>query len=53
MVDIVIAVLPVSADTVKVINGIQVLHQSVNLLIGVEVSRISLLDALHMVVQNL
>ena len=53
MVDVIIAVLPISADTVKIINCIQVLHQGDDLLIGVEISRISLLDAFHMVVQNL
>ena len=48
MVDVVITVLAVTADTVKVIDGIQVIPEAVNILVGIKISRVRLFDLLHM-----
>ena len=44
MIHVVVTVLTVSADTVEVFKLIQIGNQVINLCIGIEVSRICLLD---------
>ena len=50
MVHVIIAVLPVSSDTVEIINAVQVIDDRLHLSIGVKVGRVRFLDALNMAV---
>ena len=48
MIDIIIPVLAVAPHAVKIINGIQIRPQLIDILVSIKISRISLLHLFHM-----
>jgi len=53
VVNIVIPVLAVAADTVQVVYGLKVIHKGIDILVGIEVGRICLFDTFHMGIHDI
>ena len=52
MIDVVVTVLSVSAYTVKVVDGLQIIHQRINILVGVKIGRVGFFDPFHVRIHN-